>query len=377
MDPLADYAQSIILSKPLSLELLPSSSISSLVTFLLAIVLALSVFALLDRRRASSLARATTQRIGKINIPSQRQEKSSWLSKFRNTGIAEKRRIPLIAIIEVELIMTIGIVVLLGFFSSASVPPSVFPQFLGITVFGIIAFVFVMTLFAWFAALDTISVREYRKQLISTRKTAYMNTIIAYDDALASLKKASQPQTLEIRLDEFENRLRVLCDLGWDENVRSRIEAILEYVPDKFSDDSHVDRYVFWLKLIINSHGEETIPLIKEKSLIELEKMYKNPKIVKTDCDVLYILMELHGYDGEYLLEVVDDAAYRWGLVRFDELVSYISIGFAKLKSRSQEEYREFCNKLDEKMQKAEGRDAQAFERLQGLCKSARSILGT
>jgi hypothetical protein len=309
--------------------------------------------------------------IATIPIPS--QKKTSWLSKLKRPPTPKENRLGYWIVMISMMILGIALLTFQAGLSSELLQKGGFFDLLVGIGIGIVMIV----LSAWLLINELYNMWDSRKQYATQRKTAYINTITAYNDALASLKKASQPQTLEIRLDEFENRLRALCSLNWDENVSSGIEALFKYIPDKMSDDSHVDRYVFWLKMIISSHSKETIPLIKERFMPELEKMYENPKLMKTDCDVLYILMEIHGYDGDYLLEVADDAAYQWSLVRFNELADYFKTRFAELKKRSPEDYRKFCDKLDEKMQKAEGRDTQAFDRLKGLCKFARSMLGT
>jgi hypothetical protein len=314
-----------------------------------------------------------------ITMPAPNQKGVGRLSKLRRNPIRKEKRVEFWTNM-IILIIVGAITMVVDFsFGSVSLPQGeIFPFLLArytMLGFGIL----IIALSVWFMTTELYAEWESRKQLIADRKSSYLNTMKSFDNSFQGLRKATQPETREIRLDDFENWLRVICnDFVWDNEVGNRITEVLKYIPDKLSDDSLVDHYVSWLKMIINGHSKHTAPMIKEKFLTELEKIYDSPKLVKTDHDVIYILIRLHEYDGEYLIRLVNDAANRWSDIRFIELASTIEEGFSGLSRRSQEEYRKFYDRLDEKMEVAErNKDEKAFSKLKTLRTIARRYLLT
>jgi hypothetical protein len=313
-----------------------------------------------------------------IIMPAPSQKMVGWFSKLRRNPIRKEKRLEFWTTM-IILIIVGAITIIIDFsFRPTSLPQEGIFIFL-LTRYTLLFFgIMTIALPVWFMIIELYVEREFRKQHITDRKTSHLDTIKSFDNSFQSLRKATQPETREIRLDDFENWLRVICiDFFWDE-VGNGITEVLKYMPDKLFDDSLVDHYVSWLKMMINGQSKHTIPMIKEKFLTELEKMYDNPKLGETDRDVIYILMELHENDGEYLIGLVNDAANRWNDLRFIELTSTIEKGFSELSKRSQEEYRKFYYRLDEKMEVAErNKDEQAFSRLKTLRNIAKRHLLT
>lgn len=167
-------------------------------------------------------------------------------------------------------------------------------------------------------------------------------------------------------LDYFQPELRSLCyDYDWNE-VKDRIEKVLEYIiPKKLSDEPHVLNYLQYLAMIINRYGEHTISTVKEKWLEELEYMYNDPKY-ETSCNFLGMVQELHGYGEDYMMKLIDDSVIRWSDERFQNLAN--NIEFWELKRRDEVAHKKVLQYLCRKMNDAErNKEDKAHDRLKFL----------
>lgn len=371
LNPLADYVQSLVLSLPApSIQIIPSISVSSVVSLIVAILFVVIIFAAIDKYQQSR--KEVSLKTEEIAKPSTAQKRLNWLSKFRIFPIRKEKRADLWMAFAAMMIIGIMAIVIAFSFLSTSIPSNATFVFLIINTTMIGAGILMIALSASFMITELHAMCETRKQHITNRKTAYLNALKTFNRSFEALQEASQPKTKEIRLSDFENCLRDLCNnFPWDNEVGSRIADVVRYIPLMLSDDPYADHYVFYLKMIINGHGKHTIPMIKEKFLTEFEKMYDDPKF-ETDHQIISILMELHEYSEEYMMRVVDDAASRWSDSRFQALASDVEMGFSEMSRRNQEAYGEFFNRLDGKMQVAErNNEGKAFGRFMTLRKSA------
>jgi hypothetical protein len=190
-----------------------------------------------------------------------------------------------------------------------------------------------------------------------------------FDTVFDNLQKATQPQTKELWLAELEKKLLDLNSVSWDDEVAKRIADVVKYVPLMLSDDPHVDHYVYCLKIIIDIYGRHTIPMIKEKFLSDVEKMYSDPKF-EMDTRILHILLELDEYNAKNVMEVIDDATDRWSNARFQDLSAHIN--FAELRRRNEEDFCDVLEYLTMKMDEAaRNKDEQRVKRLRKLLESA------
>jgi hypothetical protein len=294
------------------------------------------------------------------------KERAFWLSNLvrlrRKEGVPKAEFWTII--IAVEVILPFAIYTFLNLLF-------ILPLTLEARLFGIItvgAMIFLMTFFALLAVNELYTEWTLRKQLIIQRNTAYQNALETFDRSFEALQEATQPKTKEIRLDDFENCLRNLCNnFSWDTEVSRRITDVVKYIPLMLVDDLLANRYVFFLNIIINSYGRYAIPMIKERFLTDFEKMYNSPKF-ETNFQVLYILMELHGYSEDCMMRIVDDAAYRWSDNRFQAFGSDLDMAFSRMSKRDPENYRKFFKWLDAKMQDAErNNEGKAQNRLETL----------
>jgi hypothetical protein len=185
-----------------------------------------------------------------------------------------------------------------------------------------------------------------------------------------------------MRLEEFKEWLVALCNrlFDWDDEVNKLILDVIQYIPLMLSEDQYVEQYLSYLRIIINSYGKYTVPPIKKKFLVDLEKMYGDIKF-ETDTQVLNLLMELHEFNEDYMMKIVEDAAYQWSDNRFSGLEFTVRDGFAQMNRRNQKAFGEFYEWLDDKMQDAEriekdkNEKVESFSRLTRLRNYARQIV--
>ena len=140
-------------------------------------------------------------------------------------------------------------------------------------------------------------------------------------------------------------------------------------MPEKLSDDPHVDYYLQFLGMIINFYGEHTINMIKDKFLVELENLYNTAKFDK----ILSMLQTLHGHSEEYVKKLVDDAGSidRWNDSRFDS--SMHNVEFWELRRGNQEAYDRVLQYISQKMDDAErNNDEKTHDRFKKLWESAK-----
>lgn len=172
-------------------------------------------------------------------------------------------------------------------------------------------------------------------------------------------------------LSELRHKLHSLCyDYDWSDEVEDRIIRILRYIPERLSKDPNIDDYLQFLKMIINRHGQHTVAMIREKFSDELEQLYNDPKSEKNPM-FLSILQKLHNYGEDFLMKLVDDAAYQWSDKKFDVLG--INIEFWELKSRDTKAYERLLKYLRKKMDDAERKkDEKTYARFKRLYASAK-----
>jgi len=304
-----------------------------------------------------------------ITMPIPSQKRTGRFPRLRRPPIRKEKRIEFwTTVISVEIIGVIAIYVFLSLFFSASLPPASTFNLLVMTIISVGAIISMMTLLAWLAINELYAMWESRKQLIANRKTTYLNLLEDFNKSFRGLKQTTQPKTKETMLAEFQYRLRNLCNLPWDAEVCNRITEVLEYIPEKLSDDPHVNYYLQFLGMIISFYGKYTITKIKEKFLIELENLYNTAKF----DNILSMLQTLHGHSEEYIMKLVNDAGStdQWNDSRFNS--SMRNIEFWELRSRNQEAYNRILQYLRQKMDDAERNgDEKTHDRFKKLWESA------
>lgn len=202
-----------------------------------------------------------------------------------------------------------------------------------------------------------------------SKKPKYDFTL--FDDSFKAVQDTPEPKAKARMLDYFQPELRSLCyDYQWDE-VKDRIQKVLEYIiPKTLSNDPNVVSYLQYLAMIINRYSEHTIDVVREKWLKELETMYDDPKY-ETNCSFLGMLQELHAYSVDYMIKLIDHSVTRWSDARFQSLAP--NIEFWELKRRDKANHQIILQYLRGKMSDAEkNKDNKAFERLKFLYGRAR-----
>jgi hypothetical protein len=187
----------------------------------------------------------------------------------------------------------------------------------------------------------------------------------SYDEAFEAVRESHEPKTGKMALDRFYDKLRNLCyNYKW-ENVKSRVETLLEWMPHQLSIDPGVFYFLRFIAMIVNSFSEQTRNIIAGKWMGELEEMYldhrfdDNPKIIE-------IIQELLEYDADFVRKLIDEASSpeRWSEEKFRALEA--SIGFGELKKRDLDGYRWILKYLIRKMNASE-KDNAVYERLKVL----------
>jgi hypothetical protein len=150
-------------------------------------------------------------------------------------------------------------------------------------------------------------------------------------------------------MDYFQPELHHLCyKLPWNDEVKLRIAKVLEHIPDRLTEDPHINRYLQYLGMILNCHGKHTKEIVKTKFLKELEDLYNNPKF-KNNSAILDLLQKLHDHSENYIMKVIDDAGYQWDDERFNALMN--NIAFWEL---NEEVHERILRYLSQKMDSAE-----------------------
>lgn len=193
-------------------------------------------------------------------------------------------------------------------------------------------------------------------------KMAADDDLRSFDEEFRAVQQESEPKTKARVLDYFQPELRNLCyNYKWDD-VKERIEKVLEYLPNQLSNSPHVLDYLQYIGMIINRFAEHTRDKIGEKWLDELEKLYDDPRY-ETNSNILNILQELVQYDAYYLRKLIDDSSTQWSDQRFQVLVN--QIGFLELKKGNEKAYEGILRYLRQKMGDAErNKEEKAHERL-------------
>ena len=304
-----------------------------------------------------------------ITIPAPSQKRAGWFSRLRRSPVKKEKRADFWTNMIMMIIIGAAMIAIALSFSSASLPQGATFTFHIIKYTMIGAGILMITLSAWLTITELYAMWESRTHLITNRKITYLNVIKDFDKSFQNLKQATQPKTRETMLAEFQDKLRNLCDLHWNDEVNNRIVKVLEYIPEKLSDDPHVDYYLLFLRMIINFYGKHTITTIKGKFLVELENLYNTAKFDK----ILSMLQTLHGHSEEYIMKLVNDAGStdQWSDSRFNS--SMPNIEFWELRSRNQEAYNRVLQYLRQKMDDAErNKDEKTYDRFKKLWESAK-----
>lgn len=292
-----------------------------------------------------------------------------WFSRLRRSPIKKEKRADFwLTVITMVIVGTVIIAIALSF-QSTSIPPEAAFTFLTIRITMVGTGIVMIMLSAWFTITQLYGEWESRKQLIVNRRTTYLNILNDFDNSLRDLKQTSSPKTKDMMLVEFQYRLRNLCNLPWNDEVSKRITQVLEYIPEKLSEDPHVNYYLQFLGMIIYFYGEHKITMIKGKFLVELENLYNTAKF----DNILSMLQKLHEHSEEYTMKLVNDAGSTnvWSDSRFDS--SMRSIEFWELRSRNQEAYNRVLQYLRQKMDDAErNNDEKTHDRFKKLWESAK-----
>jgi hypothetical protein len=317
-----------------------------------------------------------------VPMPSYSEEKITWFSKvFGRTPINKESR-DTIWLAMIIMIIGGGTAIAIGFnfLSMAVITKTTFSFVVIYTMIGAGALFIVFSSLLMVTQLQAMY--KSRQQQITLRKTADLDLINNFKRSFEALLDATQPKTKKMRLEEFKEWLVALCNrlFDWDDEVNKLILDVIQYIPLMLSEDQYVEQYLSYLRIIINSYGKYTVPPIKKKFLVDLEKMYGDIKF-ETDTQVLNLLMELHEFNEDYMMKIVEDAAYQWSDNRFSGLEFTVRDGFAQMNRRNQKAFGEFYEWLDDKMQDAEriekdkNEKVESFSRLTRLRNYARQIV--
>jgi hypothetical protein len=190
----------------------------------------------------------------------------------------------------------------------------------------------------------------------------------SFDASFKALQYATEPKTKEIMMSEFYPKLQDLCDDAvWNDETRIRVIKVLDYIPDKLSEDPNIDYYLNFIKLIIHKDKEQIKNSVKEKFLEELEKVYNDPRY-ETNKQILNLLQKLHEYSEDYMVRLIDEASsiVKWSDQRFQ--VQALDIQLWELKNRDPNAYDRVLKHLRLKMNDAEiNNDEKSYERLKKL----------
>ena len=193
----------------------------------------------------------------------------------------------------------------------------------------------------------------------------------SFDRSVKNLAEATQPKTTATLLSEFQPKLNSLCyDYEWsDDDVRERIIRVLNLIPEELSSNPNVSQYLQHLGMIVNRYGEYTSSVIKKRFLAEIERISLSQKL-ENSAKALDILQKLHGHSKDYLMKLVDYAAYRWDEKRFEGLSG--AIEFWGLRERDEEGYQRILSYMRQKMEDAErNKDDEVYSRLERLYSQA------
>lgn len=189
-------------------------------------------------------------------------------------------------------------------------------------------------------------------------------SLAQFDDSFRQLKETTQPKTRAIKLDYFQPKLRSLCyDYHWNNEVKDRIMSVLEDIPKSLSEEPNINYYLQFLGMMIHRYGN-TISIIKEKFLHELENLYDDIKF-ETNGQVLSLLQELHEYNEQYMMQLINDAITRWSDQRFQSLGG--SIELWELKRKDKEAHQRVVDYISRRMGEAEREDEKTWRRLKKL----------
>jgi hypothetical protein len=295
------------------------------------------------------------------------EKKKSWFSKLRVPLRLDKRMDFLLTAIVLLIGGPILILMILSF-PSDQIPPQAFTNYLAIKITSIIAGSTLTALGVWMASNLLLDIYENRKRLIADRENALLNIINDFDKSFRELKQATQQKIKKMLLDDFQNRLRNLCyDYPWSEEKRVRITEVLSYIPSRLADDPNSNSYLLFLGFIIRRDKDQTIKMVKEKFLVELETLYNDSRF-ETNPKPMDLLQELNEYSEVYMMKLVDDASStsKWSPQKFQAIGNTIELW--ELKKKDIEAHARVSQYILRKLDDAEkNKDDETCKRLESL----------
>ncbi len=346
--------------------------------FILFVVLALLIFFLsalwlgyqIHARRNRAGAKGEN-----VTISPPIQKGTNSLSKFFRRPPIEKEKRPMVWITMITMLI-MGVTVIAIAFSLSVTPalPNMGNQILVGKISLILFGIGLLSFFAWFTTNELYNMWKSQQLLITKRNTTYTNRINAFKEASDAVQEASNTDIKAIMLDNFQDKLRTLCDnYKWNE-VKDEIEKTLECViPEKLFHESHAEKYIQFLAMIINHFSEQVTTAINQKWLKEIGKFYDDPNYDTTSIsNVFNILLQLHEYSKNYLMKLIDDASTLWSNPKWQTLGSDFRDAFYQLKKRDDSEHKDIVSYLRLKMEEAKKLNKEdSFGRLYTLYKMA------
>jgi len=229
--------------------------------------------------------------------------------------------------------------------------------------------VFVMlplhSLWRWISGNKRIKEKIAGIYTLSRKLTRTGYDFDAFDVSFKGIEQATEPKTMAKMLIEFQPKLREVCyDVNWNEEVKNRIEKVLEHIPKEFSNEPHADIYLQFVGMITKSYEQYTIKIVKRKFHDELKSMYRQKRF-ETNPYVVRILQRLNSFSENYLMKLTEDAGSPkiWSDQKFGALSPHIA--FHKL---SDESIKRVLEHLVRKMESAEKSEDQiAYKRFKQL----------
>jgi hypothetical protein len=299
------------------------------------------------------------------------KKRSRWVSKLlRRAPVKKENRRNFWERVVIMVFLGAMIIGMSLSFSSTSVKPEAMPTFLAakyaMTGFGIV----VLIVFAWLGITEVVAMWDVRSQSIATRKAAQLSFFKEFDDALEAVQEVHERNLKLDMLYRFHPKLSALCNSNYSwVQLKDRVDKVFELIPEKLSNESHV--YVGFLYLLVRSFGEHVTSTIRNKWLEELESLYDDPNYNTVSIPyVLYMLQELHGYDRNYIMKLIDDASANWTPLKFQLLAS--NIDFSQMKKREPLAHKAILSYLRRKMDDAaKNKKEEACDRLKFLYNNA------
>lgn len=211
-----------------------------------AVVLVTNIAKHFGWRKESILEESASQEKHNLTVKFPSQKRISWLSRLGRFSVKKENRAKFWTTVTIPMGIFGPIIIYIALsFPSALLPPEAILTFLIIKITMIGSGILMISLFAWFSTSEVYAMWKSRKQVITNRKTTYLNLIKNFDDSFRHLKDTTEPTVKATMFDDFQNHLHNLCyDLDWNDEIRTRIQQVLDYIPKKLSDDSGISYYL-------------------------------------------------------------------------------------------------------------------------------------